>query len=117
MGCAAASLTPPNVSAASLEGDALRTVVPVNSSAANSTALACRLDKDIKVTFLLNYTEDVCVCYDHLLRATANSCQNEFNIMLNYSWRDFSAFSEFSHRFLTSVFAAERKEESSEAVV
>lgn len=62
MGCAAASLTPPNVSAASLEGDALRTVVPVNSSAANSTALACRLDKDIKVTFLLNYTEDVCVC-------------------------------------------------------
>lgn len=68
MGCAAASLTPPNVSAASLEGDALRTVVPVNSSAANSTALVCRLDKDIKVTFLLNYTEDVCVCYDHLLR-------------------------------------------------
>lgn len=54
MGCAAASLTPPNVSAASLEGDALRpvpllTVGPVNSSASNSTALACRLDKDIKV--------------------------------------------------------------------
>ncbi|XP_038572474.1 E3 ubiquitin-protein ligase SH3RF1 [Micropterus salmoides] len=47
MGCAAASLTPPNVSAASLEGDALRPV-PVNSSAlnptSNSTALACRLD-------------------------------------------------------------------------
>eukprot|EP00066_Takifugu_rubripes_P008053 XP_003973971.1 PREDICTED: E3 ubiquitin-protein ligase SH3RF1 isoform X1 [Takifugu rubripes] len=53
MGCAAASLTPPNVSAASLEGDALRpvpllTVGSVNSSASNSTALACRLDKDNK---------------------------------------------------------------------
>ncbi|XP_071395128.1 E3 ubiquitin-protein ligase SH3RF1 [Centroberyx affinis] len=59
MGCAAASLTPPNVSAASLEGDALRPVavltVPVgpgNSSALNSTtpnvALSCRLDKDVK---------------------------------------------------------------------
>ncbi|XP_047443426.1 E3 ubiquitin-protein ligase SH3RF1 [Mugil cephalus] len=59
MGCAAASLTPPNVSAASLDGDALRSVsvlaVPVgpgNSSAlnpmSNSAALACRLDKDIK---------------------------------------------------------------------
>ncbi|XP_056894350.1 E3 ubiquitin-protein ligase SH3RF1 isoform X4 [Takifugu flavidus] len=52
MGCAAASLTPPNVSAASLEGDALRpvpllTVGSVNSSS-NSTALACRLDKDNK---------------------------------------------------------------------
>lgn len=55
MGCAAASLTPPNVSAASLEGDALRpvpllTVGSVNSSASNSTALTCRLDKDNKVT-------------------------------------------------------------------
>lgn len=60
MGCAAASLTPPNVSAASLEGDALRPVPilsvpvgPVNSSAlnpaSNSAALACRLDKDVKV--------------------------------------------------------------------
>uniref|UniRef100_A0A671WII8 E3 ubiquitin-protein ligase SH3RF1 n=1 Tax=Sparus aurata TaxID=8175 RepID=A0A671WII8_SPAAU len=59
MGCAAASLTPPNVSAASLDGDALRPVPiltvpvgPVNSSAlipaANSTALACRMDKDVK---------------------------------------------------------------------
>ncbi|GLD74002.1 E3 ubiquitin-protein ligase SH3RF1 isoform X1 [Lates japonicus] len=58
MGCAAASLTPPNVSAASLECDALRPVsvltVPVgpgNSSALNPTnnaALACRLDKDVK---------------------------------------------------------------------
>ncbi|XP_034564473.1 E3 ubiquitin-protein ligase SH3RF1 isoform X2 [Notolabrus celidotus] len=56
MGCAAASLTPPNVSAASLEGDGLRAVpvlaVPVNSSALNpalnSAALACRLDKDTK---------------------------------------------------------------------
>lgn len=55
MGCAAASLTPPNVSAASLEGDALRPVpvltVPLgagNSSAlnpvTNNAALACRLD-------------------------------------------------------------------------
>ncbi|XP_068599819.1 E3 ubiquitin-protein ligase SH3RF1 [Brachionichthys hirsutus] len=45
MGCAAASLTPPNVSAACLEGDALRpvpilTVSPVNGSN--------RLDKDVK---------------------------------------------------------------------
>lgn len=56
MGCAAASLTPPNVSAASLEADGLRPVpvlaVPVNSSvlnpANNSAALACRLDKDVK---------------------------------------------------------------------
>ncbi|XP_061635351.1 E3 ubiquitin-protein ligase SH3RF1 [Phyllopteryx taeniolatus] len=54
LGCAAASLTPPNVSAASLEGDALRPV-PVlagNSSAlgaaATSAALVCRLDKDMK---------------------------------------------------------------------
>lgn len=60
MGCAATSLTPPNVSAASLEGDALRpvtvlTVGPVNSSAlnptSNSTVLACRLDKDNKVGY------------------------------------------------------------------
>nr|XP_020459190.1 E3 ubiquitin-protein ligase SH3RF1 isoform X2 [Monopterus albus] len=54
MGCAAASLTPPNVSAASLEGDALRPVPvgPGNSSAlnpmSNSAALPCRLDKDVK---------------------------------------------------------------------
>ncbi|XP_074525006.1 E3 ubiquitin-protein ligase SH3RF1 isoform X2 [Halichoeres trimaculatus] len=56
MGCAAASLTPPNVSAASLEGEGLRPVpvlaVPVNSSALNSAstsaALACRLDKENK---------------------------------------------------------------------
>lgn len=63
MGCAAASLTPPNVSAASLEGDALRPVPvltvpvgPVNGSAlnptSNSTALACRLDKDVKVGYV-----------------------------------------------------------------
>ena len=62
MGCAAASLTPPNVSAASLEGDALRPVpvltVPVgpgNGSAfnpvSNNAAFACRLDKDVKVRF------------------------------------------------------------------
>lgn len=47
MGCAASSLTPPNVSAASLD------VGPGNGSAlsamSNSTALACRLEKDIKV--------------------------------------------------------------------
>ncbi|XP_037626007.1 E3 ubiquitin-protein ligase SH3RF1 [Sebastes umbrosus] len=58
MGCAAASLTPPNVSAASLEGDALRSVAILtvpgsgNSSAlnpsSNSAALASRLDKDVK---------------------------------------------------------------------
>lgn len=131
MGCAAASLTPPNVSAASLEGDALRSVGPVNSSASNSTALACRLDKDVKVTCLLNYTEDlrVCVCArgNHLLlhvfifglpgKATACNSHNEFSIMVNCSWRDSRSFSQFSHRFLTCVFAAERKEESSEAVV
>uniref|UniRef100_A0A671WH98 E3 ubiquitin-protein ligase SH3RF1 n=1 Tax=Sparus aurata TaxID=8175 RepID=A0A671WH98_SPAAU len=43
MGCAAASLTPPNVSAASLDGDALRPV-PILTV----TALACRMDKDVK---------------------------------------------------------------------
>ncbi|KAG7228792.1 hypothetical protein INR49_008570 [Caranx melampygus] len=57
MGCAAASLTPPNVCAASLDGEALRPVpvlaVPVGNSSAlnpmsNNTALACRLDKDVK---------------------------------------------------------------------
>ncbi|XP_056132279.1 E3 ubiquitin-protein ligase SH3RF1 [Lampris incognitus] len=59
MGCAAASLTPPNVSAASLEGDALRSVAlltvpvgPANGCSPNATstntALACRLDKDSK---------------------------------------------------------------------
>uniref|UniRef100_A0A096M0U9 E3 ubiquitin-protein ligase SH3RF1 n=2 Tax=Poecilia formosa TaxID=48698 RepID=A0A096M0U9_POEFO len=51
MGCAAASLTPPNVSAASLDGDALRPV-PVGSNSAlnpsSNSALACRLDKDVK---------------------------------------------------------------------
>ncbi|KAM9831915.1 E3 ubiquitin-protein ligase SH3RF1 [Neosynchiropus ocellatus] len=62
MSCAAASLTPPNVSAASLEGDALRPVpvlaVPLtsgngalNSAAANS-ALACRLDRREKKSIL-----------------------------------------------------------------
>lgn len=62
LGCAAASLTPPNVSAASLDGDALRPVPvltvpvgPVNSSASNSTMLACRLDKDVKVGFILMF--------------------------------------------------------------
>lgn len=59
MGCAAASLTPPNVSAASLDSDALRPVpvlaVPVNPGSnsalnptSNNAAPACRLDKDIK---------------------------------------------------------------------
>ncbi|XP_075943420.1 E3 ubiquitin-protein ligase SH3RF1 [Anarhichas minor] len=52
MGCAAASLTPPNVSAASLEGDALRPGAVLagsgNNPTSNSSALACRLDKDVK---------------------------------------------------------------------
>ncbi|XP_028259708.1 E3 ubiquitin-protein ligase SH3RF1 isoform X2 [Parambassis ranga] len=58
MGCAASSLTPPNVNAASLDGDTLRTVpvltVPVgggNNPSLNATsnaALASRLDKDVK---------------------------------------------------------------------
>ncbi|KAL2089853.1 hypothetical protein ACEWY4_014541 [Coilia grayii] len=63
LGCAAASLTPPNVSAASLEADALRPVAvlagPVIASGATVTlgaaappsanqALACRVDKDGK---------------------------------------------------------------------
>uniref|UniRef100_A0A8C7DSR2 E3 ubiquitin-protein ligase SH3RF1 n=1 Tax=Oncorhynchus kisutch TaxID=8019 RepID=A0A8C7DSR2_ONCKI len=56
LGCASASLTPPNVSAASLDRDVLRPVadltMPVapgnsNSTSANSS-LACRLDKDGK---------------------------------------------------------------------
>ncbi|XP_007255290.2 E3 ubiquitin-protein ligase SH3RF1 isoform X1 [Astyanax mexicanus] len=59
MGCAAASLTPPNVSAASLEVDTLRPAAmvalpvapgnakPMGATAANQTA-ACRLDKDCK---------------------------------------------------------------------
>jgi len=61
MSCAAVSLTPPNVSAASLEGDILRPVpvlaVPVGSgnnaalhSSSNNAVLACRLDKDSKVS-------------------------------------------------------------------
>lgn len=65
LGCAAASLTPPNVSAASLDADALRAVtvlaVPLApgsavslgaampSAAAANQALACRMDKDGKV--------------------------------------------------------------------
>ncbi|XP_037105909.1 E3 ubiquitin-protein ligase SH3RF1 [Syngnathus acus] len=49
LGCAAASLTPPNVSAASLDGDTLRPVpVLAGNASALSAALACRLDKDIK---------------------------------------------------------------------
>lgn len=54
MGCAAASLTPPNVSAASLDGDALRPIpIPTVPNAAlnntsNNAALSCRLDKDGK---------------------------------------------------------------------
>ncbi|CAL1593023.1 unnamed protein product [Knipowitschia caucasica] len=52
MGCATASLTPPNVSAASLDGDSLRpcsapTAAP-NNTAPNSAGLASRLDKDGK---------------------------------------------------------------------
>ncbi|CAL8252060.1 unnamed protein product [Merluccius merluccius] len=49
-GCASTSLTPPNVSAASLEADAQRHPVgPGNGSLNNANlALACRLDKDAK---------------------------------------------------------------------
>lgn len=59
MSCAAASLTPPNVSAASLDSDAMRTVsvvaLPVNPGStkslgsASNHGVACRLDKDCKV--------------------------------------------------------------------
>ncbi|KAL1254691.1 hypothetical protein QQF64_016920, partial [Cirrhinus molitorella] len=58
MGCAAASLTPPNVSAASLDSDAMRPVsvvaLPVNPgntkslSSASNHGVAFRLDKDCK---------------------------------------------------------------------
>ncbi|XP_039548116.1 LOW QUALITY PROTEIN: E3 ubiquitin-protein ligase SH3RF1-like [Pimephales promelas] len=58
MGCAAASLTPPNVSAASLDGDVMRPVsvvaLPVNPGStkslggASNQGVACRLDKDSK---------------------------------------------------------------------
>nr|CAI12052.1 novel protein similar to vertebrate SH3 multiple domains 2 (SH3MD2) [Danio rerio] len=58
LGCAAASLTPPNVSAASLDTDAMRPVpmvaLPVNAGstkplgAASNHGVACRLDKDCK---------------------------------------------------------------------
>ncbi|KAK6308901.1 hypothetical protein J4Q44_G00203640 [Coregonus suidteri] len=56
LGCAATSLTPPNVSATSLDGDALRPVavltMPVTpgngSSTSANSSLACRLDKDGK---------------------------------------------------------------------
>lgn len=64
MGCAAASLTPPNVSAASLEGDVLSRTVPVlcaASSAAtavsNNAAPPCRGDKDGKVRVLTGKTQ------------------------------------------------------------
>uniref|UniRef100_A0A8C1W5Q6 E3 ubiquitin-protein ligase SH3RF1 n=1 Tax=Cyprinus carpio TaxID=7962 RepID=A0A8C1W5Q6_CYPCA len=58
MSCAAASLTPPNVSAASLDSDAMRPVsviaLPVNPGStkslgsASNHGVACRLDKDCK---------------------------------------------------------------------
>uniref|UniRef100_A0A8C2CH04 E3 ubiquitin-protein ligase SH3RF1 n=1 Tax=Cyprinus carpio TaxID=7962 RepID=A0A8C2CH04_CYPCA len=55
MSCAAASLTPPNVSAASLDSDAMRPVtvvaLPVNPKSLGSASnhgVACRLDKDCK---------------------------------------------------------------------
>ena len=52
LGCASASLTPPNVSAASLEGDAQRQPVgPGNGSPNNGNlGLSCRLEKDAKVS-------------------------------------------------------------------
>lgn len=73
MGCAAASLTPPNVSAASLEGDALRPVPvlavahgPGSGSAlnptSNSAAPPCRLDKDVKVGFVFERIKMVSKC-------------------------------------------------------
>ncbi|KAM9386334.1 E3 ubiquitin-protein ligase SH3RF1 [Pholidichthys leucotaenia] len=51
--CAATSLTPPNVNAASLDGDALRPVLAVpislgNNATSSSSAPTCRLDKDVK---------------------------------------------------------------------
>lgn len=49
MGCAASSLTPPNVSAASLDTDALRPSNGGSSSGGGSAALAGRLEKDVKV--------------------------------------------------------------------
>lgn len=92
MGCAASSLTPPNVSATSLEGDALRpvpvlTVGPVNSSALNpashSAALACRLDKDIKVgsakIFSSAYLSQSGLNYPPLLLVLAGVCMFEYD--------------------------------------
>lgn len=51
LSCAAASLTPPNVNAASLDVDALRPGPSGNNAALNPSAnnAACRLDKDGKV--------------------------------------------------------------------
>lgn len=60
MGCAATSLTPPNISAASLEVDSVRPMamvsLPVSSgngkplgATATNQAPACKLDKDCKV--------------------------------------------------------------------
>ncbi|XP_043075628.1 E3 ubiquitin-protein ligase SH3RF1-like [Puntigrus tetrazona] len=65
MSCAAASLTPPNVSAASLDSDAMRPVsvvaLPVNHGgtkslgSASNHGVACRLDKDCKVRLVELY--------------------------------------------------------------
>ncbi|XP_061744003.1 E3 ubiquitin-protein ligase SH3RF1 isoform X2 [Nerophis ophidion] len=48
LGCAAASLTPPNVSAASLEADAVRSVAATVGAGNNSALGAGRPDKDAK---------------------------------------------------------------------
>ncbi|KAI7800280.1 E3 ubiquitin-protein ligase SH3RF1 [Triplophysa rosa] len=55
MGCAAASLTPPNVNAASLDSDAMRPItvvaIPGNTKslgAGSNNSAACKLDKDCK---------------------------------------------------------------------
>ncbi|XP_056620970.1 E3 ubiquitin-protein ligase SH3RF1 [Triplophysa dalaica] len=55
MGCAAASLTPPNVNAASLDSDAMRPItvvaIPGNTKslgAGSNNGAACKLDKDCK---------------------------------------------------------------------
>jgi len=65
LGCASASLTPPNVSAASLDADGQRhTVGPGNGSLNNAgLPLSCRLDKDAKVSALLSY-ETLCIQMD-----------------------------------------------------
>uniref|UniRef100_A0A672MK26 E3 ubiquitin-protein ligase SH3RF1 n=1 Tax=Sinocyclocheilus grahami TaxID=75366 RepID=A0A672MK26_SINGR len=73
MSCAAASLTPPNVSAASLDSDAMRPVsvvaLPVNPGGTKSLGsalnhgVACRLDKDCKVRHFTSSTAFIMVSF------------------------------------------------------